>query len=499
MKRLSWLLLIASAAAAQPIVQSVVNSATLDPRVCAGALVNIFGGGFSSQPEADLVMVGGKQASIITVSATMMTVQLPVDLPPGNADVVITVAGEASMPLTITLQDFAPGFYSINGAGAFFNTSNVAFTSTNTASIGQTVNAYMVGLGPTNPVVATGMAATGSAPTNTKPTLTVGNQMANISYAGWAMGKVGVYQVVFTVPGNLAPGNQNVILQIGSRSTPAAALPVSNGTSGIASVTNGATFQVKDNLHPVAPNSFVSIFASNIGSTDSAQNLFPATTYQNVSVLFNGKAAPLYFVFPSLGQINLVVPSELPESGTSTLTISNSVGTSQNFTLTMGATDIGVFRLTDPSNANRKNGAVLFANTAWRVMPASMATALGLSACVGIPVTNICGKPATIGDTIQIYFTGGGKATPGGNPNGTPLATGQLAPADGSVLYQTVQTPTVRIGAINAQVLFSGIAPGNAGLYQVNAVVPVGSQLGDDVPVIVAMGGTSDTVTIAVH
>jgi uncharacterized protein (TIGR03437 family) len=289
------------------------------------------------------------------------------------------------------------------------------------------------------------------------------------------------------------------MLQIGNQPAPPTILTISSGASAIASVTNGATFQVKDPFHPAAPNSFVSIFASNIGSSDTAQNLFPSTSYQGTTVMFNGKAAPLYFVFPSLGQINLVLPSELPETGTATMTITNNAGASQNFMLNMNATDVGVFRLSDPSNSSRKNGAILFANTAWRVMPASMATALGLTSCTGKPVTTICGQSATIGDTIQIFFTGGGKATPSANPNGTPLATGQLAPADGSVLYQTVQPATVRIGGINAQVLFSGIAPGNAGLYQVNAVVPVGSQLGDDVPVIVSVGGTSDTVTIAVH
>ena len=43
----------------------------------------------------------------------------------------------------------------------------------------------------------------------------------------------------------------------------------------------------------------------------------------------------------------------------------------------------------------------------------------------------------------MIYFTGGGLATPNGTPSGSPVPSGSVAPADGSTLYETVQTPTV--------------------------------------------------------
>jgi uncharacterized protein (TIGR03437 family) len=80
------------------------------------------------------------------------------------------------------------------------------------------------------------------------------------------------------------------------------------------------------------------------------------------------------------------------------------------------------------------------------------------------------------------------------------LPTGSVAPANGSVLYQTVQTPIVTIGGVSTPVLFSGIAPGFAGEYQINIQVPGGVTPGDDVPVVVSMpNGASDSVTIAVH
>ena len=82
MKVLATALLLANAADAQPVIQSVVNAGTLDARFCAGVLVNISGAGFGQQATEVNIMVGGKQAAVIgSVLLSTMSAQLPVDLP----------------------------------------------------------------------------------------------------------------------------------------------------------------------------------------------------------------------------------------------------------------------------------------------------------------------------------------------------------------------------------------------------------------------------------
>jgi uncharacterized protein (TIGR03437 family) len=58
--------------------------------------------------------------------------------------------------------------------------------------------------------------------------------------------------------------------------------------------------------------------------------------------------------------------------------------------------------------------------------------------------------------------------------------------------------PTVTIGGLSAPVA-AAIAPGTGSEYQINTTIPAGVQAGDKVPVVVTIGNSSDTVTIAVN
>lgn len=170
-----------------------------------------------------------------------------------------------------------------------------------------------------------------------------------------------------------------------------------------------------------------------------------------------------------------------------------------NYKLTMLPASPGFYRFTDPQ-AGTQFVIAQFVNSAWLVLPASTTANLGLPACAAsTSALTQCGDPAAVGDYLTLYLTGLGLATPGGDPSGMPLPTGQNPPADGSVLYETPTLPTVTIGGVPATVLFSGLAPGYAGEYQIDVQVPAGVANGDNVPVVVSMLGASDTTNISIQ
>ena len=497
---------------------AVVNAASFTASLSPGSLAAIFGQNLSTSSATvsttpwpttlggAQVSVGGKSAALDFALPTELIVQIPVDVAPGSAQVAVTVQGKGSASATVTLASFSPGIYtsaqssSTQSLGVILHQNSSTVTEQSPAQPGEVLQVYAVGLGPTNPSVPTGATAPTSPPlamTITQPTVTVGCQQANVVFSGLAPSMVGSYLVNFTLPASAPGGNLSLTLSIGGQTSNTVTLPVAGPAIPVVNaVVNGASFATGA---VAAPGTMVSIFGCNFGSKDNL-SAFPATNFQGISATFNAVAGPLFAVAALENQINVLVPTELPGSGTVTVQVQNSAGLSASFSLKMSAATPGIFYWTDPSKASRHNGAVLFANTAWDVMPASMATAFGLTGCAGLQAAATCGQPAGAGDYIEIFVTGLGMATPGGDPNGKVLPTGSVAPANGSVLYQTVQKPTVTIGGVATPVLFSGIAPGYAGLYQINVQVPGGVTPGDDVPIAVSMpNGASDSATIGVH
>jgi uncharacterized protein (TIGR03437 family) len=507
--RISIALVVLSAAMrAQPTITTVYNAFSFQPAFSPGALVaitgkNLYAGATATNGPgnpASVVMVSGKAAAILFSSATQLNVQLPVDVPVGATTLTVSAGGQSSAAYNLSLNAYAPAINIGSGAAVFLD--GTSFKQITAATPGENIVTYATGLGATNPAVATGATPTAAAPTVAKVTATLGAEAAVVLFAGLVpSAATGIYQVNLTVPKDATGCATRLVLTIGGISSPSVALPITTAQPVICAAENAASGLVRDAVHGAAATSFLAIYAASPAVTNSAGNIFPATNYQGIEVDFNGAPLPLYNVTnlpPSQVLINTALPANAGSSGSGTITVKNSSGNSQSYTVALAPADLGVFRLPDPNNAARVQGVVLVANTFWFAMPASLAPSYNLTACTGLPAASPCGQPAKPGDAIVIYLTGGGLATPNGDPNGKPLATGVVAPLDGSVIYQMAARPSITIGGLPATAAFSGIAPGTASEYQINTTIPASVQSGDDVPIVITVGNSTDTVTIAV-
>jgi uncharacterized protein (TIGR03437 family) len=492
-----------------PTVAGVINTFSAGPELCPGVLASIFGMNLGTSASPPTVMVGGKPGFVISASPGQVVAQIPTEVSAGPTTLTVTAGGATSAPFNITLAAYAPAINAIGGTGTglavVMTGKQTLVTSAAPASPGDTLVTFATGLGPTNPPTPTGPAKMNT-PTATTVTLTIGGVPAQIPFAGVLNGSAG-YQINFTVPAGLQ-GSQPMVLTIGGVSSKAVLnLPL----FGITSIVNNAS-QASDGT--AVPGSFVTIKANGLGSTDQITG-FPATKFQGVQVTFNGIPAPMFHLIaaPPAGatplaqalfqqQLDLLVPNELSTSGTVNVQLTTPTTLNPNYSLKMAPAVPGIYRIADPSVKTRFNVIAQFNNTVWLAMPASMAAGLqlpGNCSNSNISPLSLCGQPATIGDYLVLYATGLGITTPNGDPNGTPLATGVFPPADGSVLYETPTKPTVTIGGVPVNVLYSGLPPGIAGEYQIVFQVPSGVPSGDDVPVVVTMGALSDTATISIQ
>jgi uncharacterized protein (TIGR03437 family) len=198
-------------------------------------------------------------------------------------------------------------------------------------------------------------------------------------------------------------------------------------------VLSAASFAPAGN--PISPGEFIALFGTGLAaSTQTAKAPYP-TSVNNVTVTVNGTSAPIYFV--SAGQINCLVPYGTT-GPTAKIVVTNGTATSNTVTVPVGATSPGIYSL-DQSGTGA--GAIEHANGS---------------------VVN-AGNPAIPGETVVVYLTGMGAVTPA-------LADGTAS--TGNPLNRTVM-PTVYVADQQAGVVFSGLAPGFPGLYQINVTIPM--------------------------
>jgi uncharacterized protein (TIGR03437 family) len=213
---------------------------------------------------------------------------------------------------------------------------------------------------------------------------------------------------------------------------------LSNGQTAIATalgrpfispngVVNGASF-----VPGIVSGGFGSIFGSSLAGGRLAQGRYPySESLAGVRVAIAGRAARV--VFASDRQINFLAPSALP----------------------LGPADVVV---TTPAGED----SLPLRATVFPVQPGIFQDAAGNGAILQLPTH------------LEIYCTG----------------LGAVLPSQQSLLIaETAIQPVVLIGGRRAEVLFSGLAPGFAGLYQVNVRPPAG--LAGEQTVLIEMEGVS--------
>ncbi len=238
--------------------------------------------------------------------------------------------------------------------------------------------------------------------------------------------------------------NNNYELLLGVRAASATGTGVFINPQG---VLNAASFAPVG--APLSPGSFFTIFGGGLsssipGATTVASSLPFPTTLNGVQVLVNGTAAPLYFV--SAGQISALVPFGAAGT-TATLQVVNGTTRSNTVELPLGRTSPGIFT----------------------IPPAGTGPAALLRADFTL-ISPTSG--ARRGETVQLFLTGLGAVNPAGRDG---------AAASASPLSLVTADVKVYVGGRQATVLFKGLAPGLAGLYQINFTIPTNAPTGPTV------------------
>jgi uncharacterized protein (TIGR03437 family) len=225
--------------------------------------------------------------------------------------------------------------------------------------------------------------------------------------------------------------------------------------SAVAPPTIAAIVSAADSKSPAAPGGLVSIYGTQLSPTNLATNQIPLpTALGNSCLTVNGLAMPLEFV--SSSQINAQMPFQA--FGNVTVILYTPGGVSDNFYLTVPPTAPAVF-------LSAVAGPEINLPTVFRDS-------------TGLLVTS--SDPIHRGDIITIYLTGMGAVA--------PLVTNGY-PGPSNPLAQALAQPTVEIGGMPLFVSYAGLAPGEVGVYQINASVPQGVPQGLNLPLTITQGG----------
>jgi uncharacterized protein (TIGR03437 family) len=216
---------------------AVANAAGVSGGTPAGSLFSIYGTGLSTgtaQPTSStypttlggaMVTVNGELAPLSYASPTQLNAEMPLDVTPGMATVVVKVGtGVSNAVSAIVPATAVPGIF-VSGANRAIaqNYPSYALNSpTSPAPAGSVLVVYFTGGGPVQggSILQTGHAAPQQAFSVTEPySATIGGVAATLDYVGLTPGFIGLYQANVVVP-KVAAGDNRLILTIGGTASP---------------------------------------------------------------------------------------------------------------------------------------------------------------------------------------------------------------------------------------------------------------------------------------
>jgi uncharacterized protein (TIGR03437 family) len=223
--------------------QAITNAASFAKGIAApGSIFAIFGQNLASKPDsagvvplpdtlgATSVTVNGEAAPLFYVSPGQINAQVPWDVQPGMATVIVKNGTAVSNAAAINVPAAAPGIFTYgNNRAVVQNPDHSVNSDAAPAKVGDVLVAYFTGGGAaqTKSPLATGAANPPAAVpiVQTNYSVTVAGTAATVNYIGLAPYFVGLYQANFHVP-QVAAGNRLLVITIGGTASNAALVTI---------------------------------------------------------------------------------------------------------------------------------------------------------------------------------------------------------------------------------------------------------------------------------
>jgi uncharacterized protein (TIGR03437 family) len=262
--------------AATPTVTAIANSASYaSGRVSPGEIVAIFGTNLGPVQLANLTLTSaglvstnlagttvtfnGYPAPLWYTSAGQVAAIVPYEVSgSSSAQVVVTYQNVASAPFAVTVAPSVPGIFTANSSGTGLvsarNQDLTIHSPANPIVAGDVIVLYATGEGQTNPAGVDGLPANTVYPKPVLPvTVTIGNQPAQVGYAGGAPGFVaGAMQINATVPPSVNGIAVPITVQVGTAAsaagvtmavaTPAISITAKSTTAALIQGSNGPNY-----------------------------------------------------------------------------------------------------------------------------------------------------------------------------------------------------------------------------------------------------------------